>query len=210
MSTLPLTAASVRTRVVSWNDAAEMNERVCRLALVMPSSTGVPTAGFLPSEVTASLAASRSDRVDLLADQEVGVAGVDDVDLLQHLAHDHFDVLVVDADALQAVDLLDLVDEIGGQFLDALDGENVVRGGIAVDDILALLDHVAVLKVNVLRLRDQVLDRLHALLARLDGQALLVLEVAPEPHRAGDFGDDRVILRPARLEQLRHARQSRP
>ena len=73
---------------------------------------------------------------------------------------------------------------------------------------LALLDHVAVLKVNVLRLRDQVLDRLRALLARLDAQALLVLEVAPEPHRAGDFGDDRVILRPARLEQLRNARQT--
>ena len=35
-----LRAASVSTRVVSWNDAAEMNERVCRLALVMPSSTG--------------------------------------------------------------------------------------------------------------------------------------------------------------------------
>ena len=40
VSVLPLTAASVRTRVVSWNEAAEMNDRVCRLALVMPSSTG--------------------------------------------------------------------------------------------------------------------------------------------------------------------------
>ena len=26
--------------MVSWNDAAEMNDRVCRLALVMPSSSG--------------------------------------------------------------------------------------------------------------------------------------------------------------------------
>ena len=43
VSTLPLTAASVSTRVVSWNDAAEMNERVCRLALVMPNSTGTPS-----------------------------------------------------------------------------------------------------------------------------------------------------------------------
>ena len=34
-SALPLTAASVRTRVVSWNDAAEMKERVWRLALVL-------------------------------------------------------------------------------------------------------------------------------------------------------------------------------
>ena len=39
-------------------------------------------------------------------------------------------------------------------------------------------------------------------------QALLVLEVASELHRAVDFRDDRVILRTARLEQLRHPRQT--
>jgi hypothetical protein len=32
----PDTEASVRTRVVSWKEAAEMNEFVCRLALVIP------------------------------------------------------------------------------------------------------------------------------------------------------------------------------
>jgi len=78
---------------------------------------------------------------------------------------------------LQSVNLLNLVDEIGGQLLDALDGENIVRGRIAVDNIFALLDHVAVLKVNVLRLRDEVLDRLAAFLAWHDAKALLVLEV---------------------------------
>ena len=46
VSTLPCTAASVSTRVVSWNDAAEMKLRVCSDALVMPSSTGLPTANF--------------------------------------------------------------------------------------------------------------------------------------------------------------------
>src|SRR3954447_20817498 len=60
VSTLPLTAASVRTRVVSWNDAAEMNERVCSEALVMPSSTGWPTAGFLPSSFARALSSSSS------------------------------------------------------------------------------------------------------------------------------------------------------
>ncbi len=47
VSDLPLTAASVSTRVVSWNDAAEMNERVCSDALVMPSSTGWPLGRLL-------------------------------------------------------------------------------------------------------------------------------------------------------------------
>ncbi len=37
-SFLPMIAASVSTRVVSWNDAAEMNESVDSDALVMPSS----------------------------------------------------------------------------------------------------------------------------------------------------------------------------
>jgi prepilin-type N-terminal cleavage/methylation domain-containing protein len=45
VSTLPDTAASVSTRVVSWNDAAEMKERVCSEALVMPCSTALPCAG---------------------------------------------------------------------------------------------------------------------------------------------------------------------
>ena len=60
VSALPLTAASVSTRVVSWNDAAEMNERVCSEALVMPSSTGCAVAGFLPSATNRALASSNS------------------------------------------------------------------------------------------------------------------------------------------------------
>ena len=35
-STLPLTAASFSTLVVSWKDAAEINDLVCREALVIP------------------------------------------------------------------------------------------------------------------------------------------------------------------------------
>ena len=38
--------------------------------------------------------------------------------------------------------------------------------------------------------------------------AALVLVVAAEVDRAGDLGDDRVILRTARLEQLGHPRQT--
>ena len=38
-SRLPMIAASVRTRVVSWKEAAEMKESVDSEALVMPSST---------------------------------------------------------------------------------------------------------------------------------------------------------------------------
>src|SRR5215471_8590698 len=160
VSILPLTAATVSTRVVSWNDAAEMNDRVC------------------------------------------------DLHLLQHLADDHLDMLVVDRDALQPIDVLDLVDEIGGELLDALDRQNVVRRRVALDDGVALLDHVAVLQMDVLALGDQVLLRLFAFVGRLDHDASLVLVVASETDGARGFGDDRGLLRPARLEQLRHPRQT--
>ena len=47
VSTLPLIAASVSTRVVSWNEAAEINEFVWRDALVIPSKILSPVAIFL-------------------------------------------------------------------------------------------------------------------------------------------------------------------
>src|SRR6476619_2466472 len=148
------------------------------------------------------------DPVDLLALDQVGLAGIVDLDLLQHLANDHLDVLVVDGDTLQPIDVLDLVDEIGGQFLDALDRQDIVGSGISLDDRITLFDDIAVLQVEVLALRDQVLPRLLALVRRLDDDATLVLVVASEADGARGFGDDRRLLRPTRLEQLRHPRQT--
>ena len=83
-----------------------------------------------------------------------------------------------------------------------------MRRRIAFDDVVALLDRVAVLQMDVLALRDQILRGLHVLLGRLDGEPALVLVVLAELHGAGDLGDDRRVLRPARLEQLRHPRQT--
>ena len=125
--------------------------------------------------------------VDLLARQEVRLARIRDVDLLQHLPDDHLDVLVVDRHALQSIDLLDLVHEIGGEFLDALDRQNVVRCRVAVDDVLTLFDDVAVLEVDVLPLRDQIFDGLGAFLVRDDLEPLLVLVILTELDDARDF-----------------------
>src|SRR6185369_13153524 len=148
------------------------------------------------------------DLVDLLARDHVGLALVGDLDLLQHLTDNHLDVLVVDEHALQPVDLLDFVDQIGSEFLDALDRQNVVRRRIAFDDEIALFDDVAVLQMDVLALRDQVLARLLGLVHRLDRDAALVLVVAAETDRARDFRDDRRVLWLAGLEQFGHPRQT--
>src|SRR5262245_31477129 len=147
------------------------------------------------------------DAVHLLAFDELGGAGIVSLDLLQHLPDDHLDMLVVDGDALQPVYLLDLVHEVIGQLFDALDGEDVVRRGVAVEQVFALLDAVAILHGEMPALGDQVLDRLLAVL-RHDGDAPLVLVVAAELHRAGDVGDDGMGLGPPRFEQLGDARQA--
>ncbi len=55
-------AASVRTRVVSWNEAAEMNESVDSEALVMPSRTFSYTAGRPPLAIALSFSSSSSER----------------------------------------------------------------------------------------------------------------------------------------------------
>src|SRR5258706_995644 len=120
------------------------------------------------------------DPIELLALDEVGVTDVGDLDLLQHLTDDHLDVLVVDRHALQPVDVLDLVDQVVGELLDALDGEDVVRGRMAVIHEVSPLDAVAVLHGKALAARDQVLDRLLLLVIRLDGDPLLVLVVLAE------------------------------
>ena len=67
--------------------------------------------------------------VDLLARQQGGVAAVGDLDLLQHLPNDHLDVLVVDFDALQTIDLLDLAHEIFGERYDTEHLQDVMRIG---------------------------------------------------------------------------------
>ena len=59
-TTLPLIAASVRTFVVSWKDAADRKEFVARDALVIPSITCLPSAGCLPSASSFSLTSSTS------------------------------------------------------------------------------------------------------------------------------------------------------
>ena len=56
VSTLPLIAASVKTLVVSWKDAAERNESLSRAAFVIPRINGLATAGCFPASNTSLLA----------------------------------------------------------------------------------------------------------------------------------------------------------
>src|SRR3990167_1459320 len=138
--------------------------------------------------------------LDVLVDEEVRVARIRDAHAAQHLANDHLDVLVVDAHALEAVDLLDLAHQVlRGRAL-AEDLEDVVRVRRTIHQRLARADAVAFADGQVLALRDQVLARI-ADLGNHEHLAL-ALGVLAEVHGAVDLADDRVILRLARLEQL--------
>ena len=55
-------AASVSTRVVSWNDAADSHDSVASEALVIPISTGRPAAGTPPSSTTPRFISSNRGR----------------------------------------------------------------------------------------------------------------------------------------------------
>src|SRR5690606_27163223 len=148
-----------------------------------------------------------AELVDLLLDEELGGAGLLDLHPPHHLADDDLDVLVIDADALQPVDLLDLVDQVGLQLALAEHGQDVVRVARAVHERLTGTDAVALLHVDVHAARQRVLARLAAVVGH-DEDLPHALDDAAVAHRAVDLGDDRGLARLARLEQLDHARQT--
>ena len=88
--------------------------------------------------------------VDLFAPEEAGIPRLGDANLAQHLAHDGLDVLIVNGDALQPIDFLDLVDEVLLQFLRAADIEDLVRVNRAFGELLAFLDVIALEDDDVL------------------------------------------------------------
>lgn len=83
-----------------------------------------------------------------------------------------------------------------------------MRRRVAVEDVVALFDVVAFLKVEGLALRDQVFDCFDAIFSGLDHDATLVLVVAAEADRTINLGDDGVVLRTTSFEQFCDARQT--
>src|SRR5690606_23132635 len=121
--------------------------------------------------------------VDLLAAQEVALARIGYQHLPQHLADDHLNVLVVDLDALQAVNVLDLANEIVGQGLDALQAQDVVRVRLAVGDDFASHHLLALEDVQATPLRDQLLVALAGLVR--DDETTLALGFLTETDGTG-------------------------
>lgn len=104
-------AAFVRTRVVSWKEAADSTSRSPEtLGDTHQVGTGRGRLAVLGDDP--AVLGLEPGPLDQLTGQQLGVAGLDDRDPLQHLADDHLDVLVVDTHALAAVHVLHLVDQV--------------------------------------------------------------------------------------------------
>ena len=98
-SFLPRTAASVRTRVVFWNEAAERKLSVARTGLGDAEQHPVGLRLLAVAVADAGVLVLEHELVHDLARQEAAVARMADLALAEHLPHDHLDVLVVDVDA---------------------------------------------------------------------------------------------------------------
>jgi len=126
---------------------------------------------------------------------------------LQHLAHDHLDVLVVDAHTLQPVDLLDLVDQVLLHLVGAHDGEDVVRHDRAFGELFAGMHEIAGMDQHVLAVADHVDLFLMTVLGADDDLAHAALHLA-EFDDAVDFADHGRLLGPPGFEELGDARQT--
>lgn len=133
-------------------------------------------------------------------------AGIQDGDLFEHLSHDDFNVLIVNAHALKAVDFLNFVHQIAGQVFFAAGTQNVVQFGVALGEGVAGLHKVAVRRSDVLALGHQVFFGLADF--RRNHQLAFALGFALVGDGTGDFRNHGHVLGLAHFKELGHAPQA--
>ena len=117
---------SVSTLAVSWNDAAARKLSVLSDALVTPSSAGGGHGGLAALGQHPRVGVLVGYPVHQLAGEHIGIPWPVDPDSPQHLPHDDLNVLVVDVDALGAIHLLHLFQEVLLHGLAAQDTQDVL------------------------------------------------------------------------------------
>ena len=133
--------------------------------------------------------------LSLFAGQELSaVTRIQDLALAQHLADDHFNVLVVDLHALQTVHILHFLDNVVGHGVDTAQTQDVMRGFRTFGDHFALLHLLALTDVQVTRQgnhllmhRDQIAAGIHCTFIRSDHQAALALSLLTKGNGTGDL-----------------------
>ena len=170
-----------------------------------PEDDLLALAGVPPSALVFLLSAFEAAAILQLPREQAGRALRLNPHLLQHLAGDQLDVLVVDVDALGAVHLLHLVDQVDLDRGTAADRQQVGRVERAVVELLTDLDLVAVGDVEAGPQRERV-ARLFA--ARLGDDHFQGFVGFVDRDFARGLGHLGKALRFTRLEELDDARQT--
>src|SRR6266702_1434588 len=184
-SRAPRIAASVNTRVVSWNDAAEMNDCVVRLALVIPRSSGSLVGGLPPFFTTRSFASEKVCLSTFSPSRNSVAPG---------------------STIFTFCSIWRTITPMCLSLIFTPCSRYTSWTSLSRYSCTARAHAVALVHAQVLAGRHLVQLRLPLLGVDVD-LALATLDLA-EPHRAVDLGDRRGILGPAGLEQLGHARQA--
>ena len=153
------------------------------------------------------VALAEAELVDDFAGQELGVAGVFDLHLAEHLVEDDLDVLVVDLHALRTVDVLHFGQQVLIERSSPLMRRMSCGNERAADERVAGLDVVAGVDLEFLVLRDVVLV-FHAGFGADDDGHLAAALVGAELDGAGDFRQDGRVLGLAGLEDFGDAGQT--
>jgi len=119
--------------VVSWKLAAEMNRIGRERGLVYRGEADGPLRAAASAK-TLSFSSRKRNLSTCFSRRNVVSPTVLDLDPTHHLARDRLDVLVVDVDALEAVNLLNGIDQVRLRELLAEDGEQVVQVERAIDE----------------------------------------------------------------------------
>src|SRR5216117_3089863 len=201
----PRIAASVRTRVVSWNDAAEMNDCVVRLDLVMPRSNGSLVAG-LPPFFTARSFTSRNVSLSTFSPSRNSVSPGSTTrtfcSIWRTITPMCLSLIFTPCSRYTSCTSFRRYSWTArGPLI-----QDVVRVHGPLGEPVARPHPVALVDAQVLPGRHLVQLRLALLGVDID-LALAALDV-PEPHRAVDLGDGGRVLGPPGLEQLGHPRQA--
>src|SRR5476651_2702193 len=146
-------------------------------------------------------------QLHLVALDEGGIAGFSDFNFTQHLTQDGLDVLVVDLHALQAVNVLDLVDDVLGQRTHTQQTQDVVWIAWTVGDNFAAVHLFAFEDVQVTPLWNQLFVRI-ATVVRGNDQTALAFGLFTERDGAADFSQNRGFFRTTRFEQVGNAWQT--
>ena len=116
-------------------------------------------------------------------------------------------MLVIDLHTLQAVHLLNLIDDVLSQGRNALESQNVVGAERPFRHDFALLDGFALKHRQLTPLRNQLFVVIRAIrqgcaIGRRNHQTTLALGLFAEADGAGDFREDRRLLRLTCFEQI--------